>query len=272
MGFFDFLVDDVLSPIGSFIGEGVEAAGRGIDNVVTTGIDVVGEGVDFAIDYVKENPVTSLLTVAAMVGTGGAAPALGGALGRTLLSSVATRATQTTLANVAASVVAKTQLPSVPSLMIGIMGQSVIGNIFRTKVEPKAGSVVYCDLALVAEHSGIYLGNNQIAHMDGSGFIEIVSPRQFLGRLGGVNPAFSIYVSCDDETAVGKTNTVMRAMEQVGNRTKYNAIMNNCHQFTSGCLTGNFGNADRFLWMLKDTARKFIGATCWSIWDIAERD
>ena len=52
---------------------------------------------------------------------------------------------------------------------------------FDTKVMPKKGSVLYCDLSFgIAEHSGIYVGDNRIVHLNGKGEIEAVSPAAFL--------------------------------------------------------------------------------------------
>ncbi len=53
--------------------------------------------------------------------------------------------------------------------------ESFIDNVFRDKVdEPAIGSVVYCDLvAGFADHSGIYIGNNEIVHLNGDGWVEV---------------------------------------------------------------------------------------------------
>jgi len=59
--------------------------------------------------------------------------------------------------------------------MIGMI-EGFVDYVFRDHVRPKIGSVVYCDLWMV-EHSGIYIGNNRIVHLDGSGKIEIVTPK-----------------------------------------------------------------------------------------------
>ncbi|MNP65712.1 hypothetical protein D3C76_1613310 [compost metagenome] len=51
----------------------------------------------------------------------------------------------------------------------------------RDSVLPEIGSVVYCDLALgYMDHSGIYVGNGRIAHLAGTGRIELVSPKKFI--------------------------------------------------------------------------------------------
>lgn len=126
------------------------------------------------------------------------------------------------------------------------------------------------DLAMIAEHSGVYLGGGKIAHLDGSDRVEIVMTKTFLKRLGGWNPAMSIYVSSDEDGAVGSEAIALRARAAVGRSRDYNLLLDNCHQFVSGCISGEFENADNFLWMLKDTAQKTINATAWREWDLPE--
>jgi len=155
--------------------------------------------------------------------------------------------------------------------ILGNLAKSFFDNVLRDCVYPVKGSVVYCDLAFGnAEHSGIYIGNNEIVHLDGSGNVEIVDPKEFLNRLDGFNLAISIYVSCDGSSAVGGDTIAERAKKMVGEKRDYNLIFDNCHQFTSGCITGNFENSDNFLWMLKDTAEKEINANTWRVWQTTD--
>ncbi len=149
----------------------------------------------------------------------------------------------------------------------GNFADSAIDNIIKDKVKPKQGSVVYCDLP-VGEHSGIYVGYNKIVHLNGDGRIEKVSPSQFLSRLGGLNTAMSIYVSCDGKHSVGSSIDADFASSQIGKKRDYNLLLDNCHQFTSGCLTADFENSDNFLWMLKVTAKNEIEASNWRVWDL----
>ena len=140
-------------------------------------------------------------------------------------------------------------------------------NIFRGK-EPKKGCIVYCDLAVVVEHSGIYVGGGKIVHLVGDGEIEIVTPKEFIARLGGLNPADKIYYSCDEYGDPIKSKKIAnRAKNMVGKGRDYNWVWDNCHQFTSGCITGDFNNADNAFWMLKDTAKKELGVKGWRIWE-----
>jgi len=155
--------------------------------------------------------------------------------------------------------------------ILGNLAKSFFDNVLRDCVYPVKGSVVYCDLAFgSAEHSGIYIGNNEIVHLDGSGNVEIVDPKEFLNRLDGFNLAISIYVSCDGSSAVGGDIIAERAKKMVGEKRDYNLIFDNCHQFTSGCIMGNFENSDNFLWMLKDTAEKEINANTWRVWETTD--
>ena len=148
---------------------------------------------------------------------------------------------------------------------------SFVDNVVIDTVRPIKGSILYCDLHFgLGEHSGVYIGDNQIVHLDGSGEIEIVDPDEFLDRLDGANSAISIYVSCNDKSAVGSNAVARRAKKMVGNYRDYNVILDNCHQFSSGCITGDFENTDNFLWALKRTARAELGANNWRVWETVD--
>ena len=103
--------------------------------------------------------------------------------------------------------------------------------------------------------------------MDGSGAVEVVSSEKFLKRLGGFNTALSIYVSCRNGIPVGSQKIAQRAAWRLGTSRDYNVILNNCHQFTAGCLSGNFENSCSFLMFLKSEAKTIINADEWRVWD-----
>jgi len=142
-------------------------------------------------------------------------------------------------------------------------------NILLDHVTPEIGSVVHCGLFCNAfDHSGVYVGRNRIVHLDGSGRIEKVSPQEFLNRLDGLNLGVSIYVSCKDGKPVGSKLAAKRAREKVGARLNYCFHSNNCHMFTSGCLTGDFKNQDILFNSLTNTAEEELDSNGWRIWDI----
>lgn len=144
------------------------------------------------------------------------------------------------------------------------VGESFIDHVFRGKVLPELGSVVYCDLAFgYIEHSGIYVGNDEIVHLNRHGRIEKVSAEQFISR----TTAMSIYVSSANGEAVGSREVCHRALSIVGQTRHYHVLRDNCHQFTSGCLTGNFENRSRLLTLLKMQSKKALQADEWRVWE-----
>ena len=128
----------------------------------------------------------------------------------------------------------------------------------------KRGCVVYRGLGPV-EHSGIYIGGGEVVSLDGDGDVVSEGLDEFRAVEGQ-----SIYVSCFDGEAVGDEEVADRAEDMVGSSRSYNLILDNCHQFASGCMTGDFENSDNFLWMLKDTASKELGAE--EPWGIFQED
>ena len=125
------------------------------------------------------------------------------------------------------------------------------------------GSVVYHSMVSEQiEHSGIYVGGHNMVSLARSGKIVKESVPKFLE--GASNR--TIYVSCTGESAVGTRKVAARARKMVGKRREYNMILDNCHQFTSGCLTGDFEGAGNFLAFLKNTAADVLGADNWRIW------
>lgn len=147
--------------------------------------------------------------------------------------------------------------------------ESFIDNNFREKVHPVIGSIVYCDLAFnTVEHTGIYVGENQIVHLDGSGVIEKVDPKTFLSRLNGLNTAMSIYVSCIDNNPVGNNIVGQRALSMVGKKRKYSLLSDNCHQFTAGCMLNNFENNYNLFIELKNLTKDYYNCNNFRVWDL----
>ena len=114
-----------------------------------------------------------------------------------------------------------------------------IDAFFIHSVRPAVGSVVYCNLAMVAEHSGIYVGDGQIVHLNGNGRIERVSAEKFCERFGGKNPSFTVFCPTNRQgKAVGDKKVAEYALDRVGRIVNYNPAFNNCHCFTASCLEG----------------------------------
>lgn len=153
-----------------------------------------------------------------------------------------------------------------PAYFVSELASSFVDNVFRDKVaEPAIGSVVYCDLAFgIAEHSGIYVGNNEIIHYNKHGIVERVSPEEFIDG----TTAISIYVGCLGNRPVGSRDIAKNAeaLERNQHSYDYNVILNNCHQFSEMCVTGKESSAT-FLKFLKWTCESRMGVDCWRVWD-----
>ena len=160
-----------------------------------------------------------------------------------------------------------------------------IDNVFRSKVKPVAGSVLYCDLWVGAEHSGIYVGRRKISNIVVDGVAEsqvrLSGPASFTSKswLGS-----KIYVSCDGGGAVGHQAVAKRSYRHVGERAFYGLVIKNCHQFSTKCVK-TLEHRDPSFWdkfnplnyidstweptirELKRTAESHLGATKWRLWD-----
>lgn len=154
------------------------------------------------------------------------------------------------------------------SNLIGGVARNPLQKILQTHSEPAPGTPVYCKLAVVAEHTGIYIGNDEIVHLNGDGDIEIVSPGEFVARWDGLNPAVSIYYAAKSNgTPLCRKSIANRARSMVGGRRDYSMFFDNCHQFTSGCISGDFENPCNFFWMVEMEIRDKLGLLTWVEWD-----
>ena len=148
--------------------------------------------------------------------------------------------------------------------------KSFENNVLGKTVTPIKGSVIYCVLTGV-EHSGVYVGGGKIVHLDGSGKVESVTPKVFLDRLDGLNQAITVYVSCDNkDNPVGSYEAASRARMEVGKKRKYSLVSKNCHQFTAGCLTGNFEISCSTFSSLKKLTEIEIGFRDWKAWESSD--
>lgn len=161
-----------------------------------------------------------------------------------------------------------------------------IDSTFREQVTPVLGSVLYCDLWIAVEHSGIYVGDGDIANIVVDGVLESTvsrsSPRSFTSKstLG-----HKIYVSCDSTGVIGNQAVGYEADSHVGEQAFYGLVIKNCHQFSTKCVNYMNGNKhsvpliDQVIDMLlsenweptlvklKATAREKMGASKWRLWD-----
>lgn len=135
--------------------------------------------------------------------------------------------------------------------------------------EPGFGSVIYCDLLYGgAEHSGIYVGNNQVVALNGDGEVIKVSLNEFTSHLTTISHEILVPICSSLNTSIHFPSAGYRALSMVGKSRNYHFLLDNCHQFVAGCLTQNFENSTNILWMLKDLVEaKHRGRIVWKTWD-----
>ncbi len=123
---------------------------------------------------------------------------------------------------------------------------SFVKNVFCDVVKPRPGSVLKVALPFGADHTGIYIGNDEIVevtNIDGVATIQIVSAEEFIEGDGCARIGAFIYVACKQDRngnciAMGSKDIAERARAAVGQTSKYDLIFNNCHMFVEYCITG----------------------------------
>lgn len=174
------------------------------------------------------------------------------------------------------------------AIPLGIKGiKYFIDSNFRKQVTPLPGSVLYCDLWVGAEHSGIYVGDQEIANIEvtdvAEGTVNRCGPASFTSKstLGR-----KIYVSCDGDGAVGCEVVAHKAESHIGDRGFYGLVFANCHVFSARCVKyspqsrgSSWFNSllstmniideswEPTIKALKESARYKLGATKWRLWD-----
>ncbi len=128
------------------------------------------------------------------------------------------------------------------------------------EVAPRIGCILKCDLGLLLEHTGIYIGKGRIVSLNRHGHIRVETPVSFFPP--GTNPASNrIYTACfaNTDEVLGGRDVAARAKKKIDDHTRYSVLFNNCHRFSAGCITGNFDNDVMSFAQLEETILLYIG-------------
>ena len=103
-------------------------------------------------------------------------------------------------------------------------------------------------------------------------FGDVNGQKEFLERLGGFNPAVTIFVSCHEGKPVGGDVIAQRALAAMGDPSLahgYDLLTRNCHQFCQYCVTGKIDNgiADFTFSNLEGVLQCELGMDGWRVWD-----
>ena len=111
------------------------------------------------------------------------------------------------------------------------------------EVYPVKGCILKCDLGVLLEHTGIYIGDGKIVGLNRHGKIRVENEKSFFPP--GTNPKSNrIYTACygNSNEPLSAKKIAKRAKKKINEQTSYNVLFNNCHRFSTGCITGNFEN------------------------------
>jgi len=151
---------------------------------------------------------------------------------------------------------------------------SFSAHVFKDHVDPVPGSIVLCSLAgNLADHSGIYVGNGNVIELHGEGYIHKVSAETFLrgSDYGGfpLRTGISIYVACSGTKPIASNGIKTRAEKKCDQIVDYSLFSNNCHDFSSYCISGKVPKGICTYTTLLSEIGKIAGTMYidWMVWD-----
>ena len=153
-----------------------------------------------------------------------------------------------------------------------------INSVYRKKVNPRKGSIIYSDLG----PAGVYIGDNQIVTINENGLlaeddeVKCMTMEEFIK-----NSHFSesLYVSSNEEGAVENIKIAEAAEKYIGEKNKYRLVFKDSCSFVKKCLDYSeenfFGNSEDItesnmskIGLLKQKAKNKAGAVKWFLQDL----
>ena len=153
-----------------------------------------------------------------------------------------------------------------------------INSIYRKKVAPRKGSIIYSDF----DPAGVYIGDNRIVTINENGLsaeddeVKCMTMEEFIK-----NSHFpeSLYVSSNEEGAIENIKVAEAAEKYVGEKNKYRLVFKDSCSFVKKCLDYSeenfFGNSEDITesnlsetGLLKQKAKNKAGAVKWFLQDL----
>ncbi len=131
---------------------------------------------------------------------------------------------------------------------------------FRHRFYPIIGSILRTELiAGGADHSGIYIGNNQIieiAEKNGSGCVEVTDLNDFV-HSSLVRTGVAIYIAVDklSKDIICNKKIVDTASRHIGKKNKYRLMKDNCHSFVHKCIINEDFDKITSVWKFKQLTK-----------------
>lgn len=155
-----------------------------------------------------------------------------------------------------------------------------INSIYRKKVVPKEGSIIYSDFG----SAGVYIGDDRIVTINENGLsaeddeVKCMTMEEFIK-----NSHFpeSLYVSSNEEEAIENKKVAEAAERYIGEKNKYRLVFKDSSSFVKKCLDYSeenfFGQSEDItesnmseLGLLKQKAKNKAGAVKWFLQDLRE--
>ena len=153
-----------------------------------------------------------------------------------------------------------------------------INSIYRKKVAPREGSIIYSDFG----PAGVYIGDNQIVTINENGLsaeddeVKCMTMEEFIK-----NSHFpeSLYVSSNEEGAIENIKVAEAAEKYIGEKNKYRLVFKDSCSLVKKCLDYSeenfFGNSEDITesnlsetGLLKQKAKNKTGAVKWFLQDL----
>ena len=126
--------------------------------------------------------------------------------------------------------------------------------------QPCFGAVVCCTIGGVLDHSGIWVGDNTIVELAGSGLVRAISTDRFIENRTGRK----IFIAADSMgQALSSELAGQRALAQIYQYQEYDVIKNNCHHFVWQCFQPNADAITRFSALSLQLAEHFDRVIYW---------
>ena len=152
-----------------------------------------------------------------------------------------------------------------------------VNKIYRKKISPKLGSIIYSDFG----QEGIYIGNDEIVTLGSyntlneTKYVKKISVDTFLKNNKFLN---SVYISSNSNGAIENEKIVEAAIEYIGEKNNFGLVFKNTNSFIKKCLDyskENFFDTENDLeesfkselGLMKQKAKNKIGAIKWLLWD-----
>ena len=153
-----------------------------------------------------------------------------------------------------------------------------INSIYRKKVAPRKGSIIYSDFG----PAGVYIGDNRIVTINENGLsaeddeVKCMTMEEFIQ-----NSHFpeSLYVSSNEEGAIENIKVAEAAEKYIGEKNKYRLVFKDSCSFVKKCLDYSeenfFGNSEDITesnlsetGLLKQKAKNKAGTVKWFLQDL----